>query len=253
MNIFDALAQAIQESLRNELVGTGLILMLSGALLALCRTVPARAFGLLQRQFVTSTEILDHSRAFHWVSVWLDGQAYARVARRVTATVNFHEEPARLMFTPAPGQHWLWYQGRLIWLHRQRRELTSGDPRGKGVAEAFVIRAFERKPKIARALIMDAQQLAEQRNRGMSVFLSRPEGWKSLSEYVPRRMNTVVLPGDLAEDVERDIREFLDAKDWYDARGIPWRRGYLLHGLPGTGKQPSFRRSLESSGLTCTW
>ena len=33
-----------------------------------------------------------------------------------------------------------------------------------------------------------------------------------------------------------DARAFLSRRDWYVDRGIPYRRGYLLHGPPGTGK-----------------
>jgi KaiC/GvpD/RAD55 family RecA-like ATPase len=42
-----------------------------------------------------------------------------------------------------------------------------------------------------------------------------------------------------------DILTFKDSKDWYNDRGIPYRRGYLLHGPPGTGKT-SFIQSLAS-------
>lgn len=38
---------------------------------------------------------------------------------------------------------------------------------------------------------------------------------------------------------------FKESKDWYSDRGIPYRRGYLLHGPPGTGKT-SFIQSLAS-------
>ncbi|KAJ5827601.1 ATPase AAA-type core [Penicillium robsamsonii] len=36
----------------------------------------------------------------------------------------------------------------------------------------------------------------------------------------------------------KDIEDFLSpqAKVWYETRGIPYRRGYLLYGPPGTGK-----------------
>lgn len=34
----------------------------------------------------------------------------------------------------------------------------------------------------------------------------------------------------------RDATEFFGAEDWYRRRGIPYRRGYLLHGPPGCGK-----------------
>ncbi len=43
--------------------------------------------------------------------------------------------------------------------------------------------------------------------------------------------------------VVEEIRFWYAEKAWYEARGIPWRRGYLFHGGPGTGKT-SFARAL---------
>jgi chaperone BCS1 len=31
-------------------------------------------------------------------------------------------------------------------------------------------------------------------------------------------------------------RDFLPSEKWYADRGIPFRQGYLLHGVPGSGK-----------------
>ena len=39
-----------------------------------------------------------------------------------------------------------------------------------------------------------------------------------------------------ARGLLEDAREFLGAERWYADRGIPYRRGYLLHGMPGGGK-----------------
>jgi chaperone BCS1 len=33
-----------------------------------------------------------------------------------------------------------------------------------------------------------------------------------------------------------DIKTFLSQGEWFQKRGIPYRRGYLLYGPPGTGK-----------------
>lgn len=32
------------------------------------------------------------------------------------------------------------------------------------------------------------------------------------------------------------MKEFLNSEQWFAHRGIPFRRGYLLYGIPGTGK-----------------
>lgn len=37
-------------------------------------------------------------------------------------------------------------------------------------------------------------------------------------------------------EIERRVRFFLDNRDWYDAKGVPYQLGILLSGEPGTGK-----------------
>ena len=43
------------------------------------------------------------------------------------------------------------------------------------------------------------------------------------------------------QEILDDARKFLGRKKWYFERGIPYRRGYLLEGLPGTGKTSLIR------------
>ena len=46
-----------------------------------------------------------------------------------------------------------------------------------------------------------------------------------------------------------DAREFLTQQQWYETRGIPWRRGYLLHGKPGCGKTQFVKLLVSELGL----
>jgi chaperone BCS1 len=43
----------------------------------------------------------------------------------------------------------------------------------------------------------------------------------------------VLLPQ--AEALQNDCLEFLASEEWYAHHGIPYRRGYLLYGIPGEG------------------
>jgi len=43
------------------------------------------------------------------------------------------------------------------------------------------------------------------------------------------------LDDDILEAI-KEIEQWLTLKDWYKEKGIPWRRGWLLTGKPGTGK-----------------
>lgn len=68
-----------------------------------------------------------------------------------------------------------------------------------------------------------------------------------LSSWVPigarpaRPLSSVTLPAGQAEAVLADARAFLDSEVWYADRGIPYRRGYLFHGPPGSGKTSLIR------------
>lgn len=53
-----------------------------------------------------------------------------------------------------------------------------------------------------------------------------------------RPFSTVILNRGTKQDLLDDASDYLNplTRQWYANRGIPYRRGYLLHGPPGTGK-----------------
>lgn len=69
-------------------------------------------------------------------------------------------------------------------------------------------------------------------------FRSRGQFWRSRWSRPTRPLDTVVLDHDQKDRVLKYINEYLKPKtyEWYAERGIPYRRGYLFAGPPGTGK-----------------
>jgi mitochondrial chaperone BCS1 len=49
-------------------------------------------------------------------------------------------------------------------------------------------------------------------------------------------MESIVLDQGLKDMVLQDAQEFMASERWYSERGLPYRRGYLFHGCPGSGK-----------------
>jgi len=60
--------------------------------------------------------------------------------------------------------------------------------------------------------------------------------WERVGSRPVRPVSSVILPSGQAEAILADCREFLASEPWYAHHGIPHRRGYLLHGEPGSGK-----------------
>ncbi|USW51424.1 Putative AAA+ ATPase domain, ATPase, AAA-type, core [Septoria linicola] len=62
--------------------------------------------------------------------------------------------------------------------------------------------------------------------------------WTKTTSRPSRPMDTVILDAEQKSMIVRDMNEYLHPASprWYATRGIPYRRGYLFHGPPGTGK-----------------
>ncbi|KAJ9629912.1 hypothetical protein H2203_002297 [Taxawa tesnikishii (nom. ined.)] len=74
--------------------------------------------------------------------------------------------------------------------------------------------------------------------RMMGMGFRGPDSWLTTNKRPSRPMNTVVLDAEQKATIQKDMNEFLNPSSprWYANRGIPYRRGYLFHGPPGTGK-----------------
>lgn len=73
--------------------------------------------------------------------------------------------------------------------------------------------------------------------------------WDLRSDLPVRSLDTVILTDGLAEKIRSDLTEFFDQEPYYNTLGIPYHRGYLLHGPAGTGKTSVARALATDFGL----
>lgn len=134
-------------------------------------------------------------------------------------------------------------------------DLSTGTP-----WETVKVTALSRDRNLFPLLLAEAREQATRGQAGkVVVYTAWGVDWKPFGQPRPKReLQSVVLARGVGERIESDVKAFLERSRWYAERGetlylvsastyneclclplllgIPYRRGYLLHGPPGSGK-----------------
>ncbi len=122
-------------------------------------------------------------------------------------------------------------------VERDRELRAKGD--GEKVWESIKFTTIGRNPLIFNDIMNEAQQLATNKDLDYTTIYTSwgHNGWKPFGNPRKKRdISSVILDNNISRVITNDIYEFLTNKQWYFERGIPYRRGYLLYGQPGSGK-----------------
>ena len=220
---------------------------MSGAALAVMREFPRLLCAWLCERFVVSVTLTNEDELYDWFRYWLARHPYSKRARSVWASLRWvgggddDDERPHVLLSPSTGVHFMLYRGRPMWLSRSRDTkappLTRAYGRGARVREQLVICTLGRDQRIVRQLLEEAVALETRLNeRRLPLYVNVGEEWERVGSRAIRSMDSIILPEGLLEKIVADLTAFRTAADWYGSMGIPYRRGYLLHGPPGTGK-----------------
>jgi chaperone BCS1 len=126
------------------------------------------------------------------------------------------------------------YRRRLLIVYRTRRDLQHGG--SQAFQESLTLQILCGSRRLIEELCLEAHEISFPKTPGVSILTARNGAWVSTSWQPKRPLESLVLVDQVLEDLLVDLRDFLNSGTWYAQRGIPYRRGYLLHGPPGTGK-----------------
>jgi chaperone BCS1 len=60
--------------------------------------------------------------------------------------------------------------------------------------------------------------------------------WNFVTVKTTKTLDNTIYAKEVEIDLFEDIDRFINSEDWYNAKGIPYKRGFLLHSSPGQGK-----------------
>ncbi|SMQ53498.1 unnamed protein product [Zymoseptoria tritici ST99CH_3D7] len=252
-------------------VSTGLILFAAVKAGQLVFEYLSNAFT---RAFVSSVYIDEHDDLFDMVMGWLaDNQRTKsrRTVRAVTqrgskveetmddsqetgltdgAIFDYNKWSARIppRYEPYYGRNLLWFQGRPFYIQRSRKPQSSRVQVSFSSVEDDLIQIDclgRNTDPIKEMLKMIKINSLEKLQNTTTIRHPTPKdraryggSWSKTFSRPSRPMETVILDDVQKRTIITDMNEFLhpSSPKWYATRGIPYRRGYLFHGPPGTGK-----------------
>lgn len=74
-------------------------------------------------------------------------------------------------------------------------------------------------------------------------------GWDRRNDLPTRKLDTVILRDGMRSAIIADLERFFADEEAYAKLGLPWHRGYLLHGPGGTGKTSIARGLADYFGM----
>jgi chaperone BCS1 len=244
----------------NPLFAGGIGLASLGAAAAFARRGAIVALGAARRRLLVNVEISKQDPAYPWILAWLSQprEATGFIASRITRIHNLSvttkttntrgygaESPVNASFflQPGYGRHVVKFGSAYIAVSREKHStanMNTGEPH-----EIVQLTTLWAHRHAFEGIFAEAHSLAAKANEGKTVVYSaRGMEWAPLGDPRKKRpLASVVLDAGVKESIVSDVRDFLSRQQWYVDRGIPYRRGYLLFGPPGSGKS-SFIQAL---------
>jgi len=129
------------------------------------------------------------------------------------------------------GGYWFWYRGKLLTASKHLVE-SSGSVISWNKEDAFPEELTIRVLFGTKADLLAILSEVKIKEEGIPVWMGEHGNWSFVGRRDGRPLETVIMDAGIPLDLER----FLTSKDNYRRLGVPYRRGYLFHGPPGTGK-----------------
>ena len=238
------LVETLEAFANNQFFGAGVGLMgVAFAGQALRRSL-AVGYTLLKRRAMTTLEIPVSDPSYNWMMKWLSFRPDASAQLSVkTSFKQLHSGKIDTSFSfgPSPGIHYIWYKFFGIWypikIERTREKAMIDQTHGVPY-ETLTLSTIGKNKQLVENILQEAKEITLKEQHGHTLIF-KPVGveWRQFGAPQKRRpLSSVITAEGQTNKIVTDVKKFLNTHKWYMDRGIPYRRGYLLHGPPGCGK-----------------
>ncbi|KAJ7892609.1 P-loop containing nucleoside triphosphate hydrolase protein [Mycena leptocephala] len=198
------------------------------------------AWNHFVNSFFLTAHFSEEDHPYDWLMLWLS----RRPPDEFADAHSFTASKTRVIFQPTfDTTHTIYWRGH--WLRVRRA-------RGADGGEVLSVSVVARSNTILKALVLQAKREYEaEAVHRIQIFFADPHGsWRWADARHKRPMGSIVLDPGVKEMLLGDARDFLASEKWYADRGIPFRRGSLIHAIAGELMLDIYVVSLSSAWIS---
>lgn len=222
----------------------GMLVALCSSIMTSITSIARRIYDAVEHRLFTVVTVNMGSEMHTWIDEYIcsDRKHQASLTR---AELSSSTGPSNFRFQVAMDvTHVIVFRGRRIWVKRTEKtspnSLITYDPT---VRYTIQLTTMGQNTQLISELITEARTVYMEKLKLYTSVWTSSDGndWSQTSSRPSRSLSSVVFNDDAGERLLRDMSAFFNSEQWYITRGIPFRRGYLLHGPPGCGKTSCVR------------
>jgi chaperone BCS1 len=252
----------------NQLVQGGLIL---GALTTIgyyLKDIPLQIWSRVKRMLEYSVTIeMQDPEIYNSFEQWLrnnHGKSYRNVKARLnirfkdvvknqkryykgenssvdedSLDINVREFNDKIYHYQLEDWFFVYYQGWPIKVEKSREKLEHASNVDTMFYDSYVLTSILGKRKINKLLediahIFIDREFQQIYDRSVQIYTNDDIEWINIREFIPKPIESIVVSN--KQEIIDDIQSFIERKEWYQRRAIPYKRGHLYYGPPGNGK-----------------
>lgn len=205
-------------------------------------SVKARYSHLALTRAASTVYVKSSNETFDMLTSWISSRGLNGSARSLLARVKTSREACNdgekitkkaLQYLPYNSDFYTLHNGRLLF-YSIKEEVSVYSRQ-----EKISITCLGRSPQPLKDFLKECrEEYLKSTKSKTSIFGHSGCQWVKEKTKEIRPLSTVILREQEKNRLVQDLQDFLKPKtrSWYARRSIPYRRGYLLHGPPGTGK-----------------
>lgn len=222
------------------LITSGILFSLSYSL----RGIPKSLYILFLRSFTINIQIDNRNKSYEYFNKWLFSKinnAHNIIINGdlVKKEENIHtprydrlrsDNNKNNIITPGFDTFWFIWRRHFIIFNRIRTT--------EGIMEipldTLNIRILFHNKNTMKNIINEITEFLKEDK--IYIYMWYWDRWSTLSDINKRTLNSIYIPEEQKNFILNDIKNFIENKEWYKEKHIPYNRGYLFYGDPGCGK-----------------